>query len=102
MARSGEELHARRGIGFVFAEVEQDAQLGDVDEFEEVDGQGVGLWPVGLPEGVRGWGEEGGDAAGGFVGGDGPGGEGVDVAEGVEGGVVVADCVCVRGDFSLG
>ena len=62
-----------------------------MDEFEEVDGQGVGLWAVGLPVGVRGGGEKGRDAAGGFVGRDGPGSEGVDVAEALERGVVVAD-----------
>lgn len=49
------------------------------------------LRAVGLPECVGGGVEEGGDAAGGFVGGDVEGGEGVDVAEAVEGGVVVAD-----------
>lgn len=59
VTRACEKLHARGRVGFVFAEVEQDAEFGDVDEFEEVDGQGVGLRAVGLPVGVRGGGEEG-------------------------------------------
>ncbi len=94
MACAGKELHSRGRIRFILAEVEKDPKLGYMDEFEEVDGQGVGLGSIGLPIGVRGRGKECGDAAGGFVGGDGPGGEGVDVPEAVEGGVVIADCLC--------
>lgn len=61
--------------------IQVDAEFHDVDEFEEVDVEEVGLRAVGLPERGRAGGEEGGDAAAGFVGADGPGGEGGDFAE---------------------
>ena len=61
-------------VGFVEGEVEVDAQTGDFDEFEEVQGEQVRLGAVGLPEGVRVGRDEGVGAAGRLVGGDGPGG----------------------------
>lgn len=82
MAR--EEHHARRCVALVELEVEVQPEPDDGDELEEVHGQEVRLGAVGLPEGLRGGGQEGGDPAAGFVRRDGPGGKGRDFA--VEGG----------------
>ncbi len=90
-AGAREKQHARRGVGLVELEVEVDAQFDDFDQLEEVDGEEVGLGPVGLPELGRGGGAQGVDAAAGFVSADGPGGEGGDFAE-VGGVVRVAGC----------
>lgn len=70
-----------RRVRLVEREVDVDADVCDGDHFEEVDRQRVGLRAVGLPEFQGGGVAQGGDAAAGFAGADGPGGEGGDFFE---------------------
>lgn len=81
MPRARPNLQPRGRVTLVELVVEVETQVGDGDALEEVDGEDVRLRAVGLPEAAGGGGAQGEDAAAGFVGGDGPGGEGGDFAE---------------------
>lgn len=101
--------HPCRRIALIKRKVQIDPHLHDAHPAVEMHGQQMGLRAVGLPEVVRGGGEEGGDAAGGLRGGDLPGGEGGDFAEvGGEGwvlgwwGLVVVEKRWGRGEEGIG
>jgi hypothetical protein len=48
-AHAREELNFGRRVRFVGLKVKVDADEGDGDQLEEVEGEEVGLWTIGLP-----------------------------------------------------
>jgi hypothetical protein len=80
-AAACEKDNSRWGVALVGAEVQKQAETDDADELEEVDVEVVGLRAIGLPEEILAGMPQLRYGTAGFAAGDGPGGEGTDLAE---------------------
>lgn len=82
------ELHLRRRVALIQQEIQVDPYLDNLDQLEKMYGEQVRLRTVRLPELARIEVAEGVNAAGWFVGRDGPGSEGGYLTETEEGRVL--------------